>query len=49
VDVIYDGSIPNQQFGGDMQRDLTLSQVLNILGKSQVKFKIQGKNIIISH
>jgi ferric-dicitrate binding protein FerR (iron transport regulator) len=49
VDIIYEGSIPTQQFGGDMQRDLTLSQVLNILGKSQVKFKIEGKKIIISH
>ena len=33
VEVVYEGSIPTQQFGGDMQRNLTLSQVLNIPGK----------------
>lgn len=47
VEVVYQGTIPPQQFDGKMQRDLTLSQVLRILEKSQVHFTIEGKKIIV--
>ena len=47
VDVEYRGSIPKQTFGGDMQRTLSLSQVLKVLEKSEVHFKIEGKKIIV--
>ncbi|HWB28380.1 MAG TPA: FecR domain-containing protein [Chitinophagaceae bacterium] len=48
VDVSYEGNIPALEFGGAIERDLTLKQVLNILVKSQVKFKIEGKKLIIT-
>ena len=47
VDVAYQGNIPKQTFGGDMERTLSLSQVLKILEKSEVHFKIDGKKIIV--
>lgn len=47
VDVVYEGNIPPQQFEGKIQRNLTLSQVLRILEKSQVHFRIEGRKIIV--
>lgn len=48
VDVVYEqGIIPNVRFGGEMQRDLNLSQVLKILEKIGVHFTIEGKKIIV--
>ena len=47
VEVEYESTIPKQLFAGEMQRNLTLSQVLNILEKSQVKFKIKDRKIIV--
>jgi transmembrane sensor len=47
VDVVYEGSIPPQQFEGKIQRDLTLLQTLRILEKSQVHFRIEGRKIIV--
>lgn len=47
VDVIYEKGIPNIYLGGEMKRDLTLSQVLKGLGKIGVNFKIEGKQLIV--
>jgi ferric-dicitrate binding protein FerR (iron transport regulator) len=47
VNIIYTGEIPNRVFGGEMQRDLHLSQVLKLLEKNNVHFKIDGKNIVV--
>ena len=48
VDVVYNGAIPKREFGGEMQRDLKLSQVLELLQKNEVNFKIEGKKIIVT-
>ena len=47
VDVVYEGKAPVQTFDGKLQRDLSLSQVLRILEKSQVHFRIDGRRIIV--
>ena len=47
VDVTYEGSVPDRQFGGDIERKLNLSQVLEILQKNQVHFEIEGKKITV--
>ncbi|MDB5199226.1 MAG: FecR family protein [Chitinophagaceae bacterium] len=47
VDVEYQGNVPRQTFGGDMERTLSLSQVLKVLEKSEVHFKIEDKKIIV--
>ena len=47
VDVVYEGAAPVQSFDGKLQRDLSLSQVLSILEKSQVHFRIDGRRIIV--
>ncbi len=48
VDVIYQGDIPDRRFEGEMQRNLSLSQVLNLLSKNNIHFNIVGKKIIVS-
>ncbi len=47
VNVSYEGAIPEKSFGGGMQRSLPLTKVLGILEENGVKFKIEGKNIIV--
>jgi ferric-dicitrate binding protein FerR (iron transport regulator) len=47
VKVSYEGAIPEKSFGGGMQRSLPLTEVLGILEENGVKFKIEGKNIIV--
>jgi ferric-dicitrate binding protein FerR (iron transport regulator) len=47
VDVVYEGQISDREFGGDIERKLNLSQVLEILQKNQVRFEIDGKKITV--
>ena len=47
VDVVYDGAVPKQRFGGEMPRNSNLSQVLEILKTSGVKFTIEGRKVTI--
>lgn len=48
VEVVYEGNIPNLEFLGKMQRELNLSEVLSILEKSGVRFRVEGRRIIVS-
>ena len=43
VDVVFEKGVPSRTFEGELQRDLNLSQVLRILEKNKVHFKIEGK------
>lgn len=48
IDVEYqDDKIPNERFGGDIQRNAKLSSVLNVLEKSGVKFRVEGRKVIV--
>ncbi|MEO6000347.1 MAG: FecR domain-containing protein [Chitinophagaceae bacterium] len=49
VDVVYETKEPVQFFGGDIERNLNLSQVLKILERSQVHAKINGNKLIVVH
>lgn len=48
LDVVYESGIPDLHFGGKMGRDLTVNQVLRILEISKVRFKIEGRKLIVS-
>ncbi|KAF2328616.1 FecR family protein [Flavobacterium daemonense] len=43
VDIVYENGVPSRAFEGEIQRDLKLSQVLRILEKNKVHFKIEDK------
>ena len=47
VNVMYEGSIPQREFVGEMERNLSLAQVLKILEKNQVHFRIENKTIVV--
>ena len=47
VKVIYEGEVPERSFGGAMQRTLPLTKVLKILEENDVKFRLEGRNLIV--
>ena len=47
IKVKYDGSVAPHLFGGEIERSLNLSQVLNILAKNGVHFELQGRTLIV--
>ncbi len=47
VDVMYEGKIPNRQFGGKIPRKSDIKDVIKILGESKVYSRIEGDKIII--
>jgi hypothetical protein len=47
VDVVYEGNNQPRQFVGEMERDLSLLEMLKILEKNDVHFSIIGKKLIV--
>ncbi|MBC9913463.1 FecR family protein [Chitinophaga varians] len=47
VDIAYEGSIPDREFGGKISRNSSIEEVLKILELSKVHFKIEKKKIIV--
>lgn len=47
IQVTYEGKIPSRIFGGEMQRDLNLSEVLKLLEKNNIHFSIQNKQLLV--
>ena len=48
VEVMYQGEIPDVQSHGEIPREFNLSQVLNVLERPDVHFKVVGKKIIVT-
>lgn len=47
IEVVYQGPVPGRLFGGEIERNLHLSQVLKILSKMGVQCTIEGKKLIV--
>lgn len=47
VSVRYEGTVPDEKFGGAIERSLQLSEVFEILEKSKVRFRIEGREVIV--
>lgn len=47
VEVVYEGAIPDNRFEGEIPMDALASQVLRVLQKNNVHFKIEEKKIIV--
>ncbi|HMK18734.1 MAG TPA: FecR domain-containing protein [Chitinophagaceae bacterium] len=47
VDVVYEGEIPQREFGGDTEKNLKLSQLLKILKKNDLQFRLEGKKLVV--
>lgn len=48
VDIVIEKGLPNRVFEGEIQRSLQLSQVLKILEKNHVHFKVEGKILYVT-
>lgn len=48
VEVVYENGIPLKKFGGEVQRSLNLSDVLEILKLTDVHFRIENNRIIVT-
>jgi transmembrane sensor len=47
VQIVYEGEIPDMEFGGKISRHSNVSEVLKILELSKVHFRIEGKKIVV--
>ena len=47
IDVKFEGSIPDRSFQGRINRDQNLSQVIRMLEYLGVKFRIEGKTLVV--
>jgi hypothetical protein len=47
MEIVYEGNVPERSFVGKISRDAQLSDVLKILELSSVKFKVEGRKIIV--
>jgi len=48
IEVKFEGQIPVRSFHGKITRDLNLSQVIRLLQDVKVKFRIEGRTLIIT-
>lgn len=49
VDVVYEGNIPNTVINGEAYRNMNVSQVFEMLSYLKVKFRVEGKKIIVTN
>ena len=47
IEISYPEGIPHMAFFGDIERNLPLSSLLKILEKSNVKFRVEGKRLVV--
>ena len=47
IDVVYQGTVPDLEFSGKIDRNLPLDEVLKYLDKNQVHFRIEGRQLIV--
>lgn len=47
IDVVYENGIPDIQFIGEISRQLSLSDLLEILRKTEVDFRVEGRKLIV--
>jgi transmembrane sensor len=48
LEVIYESEPPSRQIVGEIQRDLTLSQVMTVLKKLNINYRLEGRTLIIT-
>ncbi len=48
IDVKFEGEVPDRSFRGKITKDLNLSQVLVILQEVGVKFRIEGRTLVVA-
>lgn len=47
IEVSYEGAIPRREFQGKMQRDLNLSELINLLEKADLHVRLEGERKLV--
>lgn len=47
VEIEYEGAISKREFQGEIQRELNLSEVLDVLRRTDVNFRVEGRKLIV--
>ena len=47
VEVVYQGKVPEMEFGGKIDRSLPLSDLLKFLDKNQIHFRLEGRKLVV--
>jgi len=47
VDVIYESTVPQREFVGDIEKNLNLSQILKILEKNDLHCRLEGRKLVV--
>lgn len=47
IDVVYENGIPDIQFMGEMSRQIPLTDLLEILRRTEVDFRVEGRKLIV--
>jgi ferric-dicitrate binding protein FerR (iron transport regulator) len=47
VNISYAGAVPNRSFYGGIDRNLPLSSILKVLEKNNIRFRVEGNNIMV--
>jgi ferric-dicitrate binding protein FerR (iron transport regulator) len=47
IEVVYEGKVPERAFNGEIGRGLTFTQVMKVLNKTHVNYKLEKGNRVI--
>jgi len=47
IEVVYEKGVPDIEFEGEMTKDVSLNGLLDMLGKTELHFRIEGRKLII--
>lgn len=48
VDIVYRGAISERRYSGEIHRDLTVLQALDLLNFANIHFSVEGRKIVVS-
>jgi len=48
IDISYEGTVPEKAFDGTISRNSNLSEVLKVLERNQVHFRLDGKKLVVT-
>lgn len=48
IEVVYEQGVPDVEMAGELTRDITLNDLLLVLGKIRIKCRLEGRKMIIS-
>lgn len=47
IEVVYEKDVPDIEFEGEMTKDVSLNGLLVMLGKTDIRFRIEGRKLIV--